>query len=517
MAITAWISSVLSLVMKLGLVAHLLILAGAFLIVFFHFDNIRSALLSPFSTRRWAVWILLLLVFITTLLYAVRPVENSDTLLYHAQAIHWIEEYRAVPGLGNIEPRLGSNSNWFTLNALFSFSFLGSQSLHLLPSFLFLICVFYFIGGIENLLKRDFRLSQFVKTGFIPLAFYGLLDELSSPGTDLPVILYYWLVLCLWLELLEQKESQLLHVAVFFLSVMVVTFKLSGILILLVSVCILFDLARQRKYGLVWKHAAFAVIALLPWMIRTFILTGYWLYPEPVVQVFSPHVDWMIPAERVLAFKQGVQAWALSRGTLWEDIADLSFRQRLAYWFSDLTPNRKGIAVMALTSSILCGLFSMLPKRDLKKISYAPAMALSLLCFLFWLLTAPNFRFGYGFVVGIIVLALAPFIKFVFEYSAKYNVSLILVIALILLAQQVRVILGATGDNASYAQYLVMPADYPNVRTDACSLDGVDIFCAHAPTFCSYHAFPCVRQIPKNVELRGETFLDGFRRLTINP
>lgn len=516
LGVTAWISSLLSLFMKLGLAAHILILAGAVLILFFQHSEVKHQLRFALQRKHWMVWILAGLTFLTTLLYAVKPPNNPDTTLYHAQAIHWIEEYPAIPGLGNLEPRLGTNSNWFTLNALFSFSFLGIQSFHLVPSFLFLISVLYFLSGLQKLIDGELRLSQIVKLSLIPFAFYSLIDELSSPGTDLPVILFYWLILCLWLEVIEDEGSQKPSVIVFLFSIFAMTFKVSGIPILLVALLILLDLIRKKEYQKFSKYTALAVIALVPWLIRNFILTGYWLYPEPIMQMFSPSVDWMIPADKVLDFKRGVQAWALFRGTGWDEVSGLTLTGRLAYWFSNITLNQKALAVVALISPVLSGLFSLFSKREIKR-TYFSIVLVGYVSFLFWLFSAPNFRFGYGFVLGMVVLAFAPLFRAVLKLLTNYKLSAILILAAILLAQQVHVILGSTRDDTRYTDYLILPADYPDVPTEACSLDGVDILCARQYRQCSYHAFPCVPQIPKNVELRGDTFREGFRRISTNP
>src|SRR5689334_24025731 len=228
------ISSALSLMVKMGIGVHLCLLAGAFLLAFLYSSQIKTSFLLEFSQRHWLVLLLTLLGFISTLLFSVKVPGNVDTPLYHAQAIHWIENYPAVPGLGNLDPRLGSNSNWFVLNAIFSFSFLKLGSFHLIPSFLFLVSFLYFSGGLQNILDGNVRMSQIARVGFIPFAFYLLASEISSPGTDLPIILLYWLIVCLWLESIEQVNSQRdLQVIVFLLAVLVVTFKISGIAILL--------------------------------------------------------------------------------------------------------------------------------------------------------------------------------------------------------------------------------------------------------------------------------------------
>lgn len=511
----AWISSLLSLFINLGLAAHILLLVGSIIMFYLQFPQIRKQLQSLASRHHVGWWLLALLVVIATLLYTVKLPKNPDTILYHAQAIHWIEEYPAVPGLGNLEPRLGSNTNWFTLNALFSLSFLGIRSFHLVPSFLFLISIFYFLGGLQNLLRGDIRLSQWAKLGFVPFAFYALVDELSSPGTDLPVILFYWLILCLWLEALEEGDQQL-SILVFVFSVFAVTFKMSGIAILLIALLVVLETLRKQESQLVMRYAVLGLVLLFPWLFRNFILTGYWLYPEPALQFFSPGVDWQIPTEHVLRFKLGVQAWALSAGTRWEDVAGLSMMHRLGFWFSNLTFNQKAIAVLGMLSPLFFLVAKQFDKKEDNR-AYLPLVVASTVCVIFWMLSAPNLRFGYGFLLGAVVLAFAPWLALVQKRFDNYRVSLLVLVILLLSTQQVRVILGSTRDDTRYSDLVLLPADYAPVPTEACTLDGADIFCARRYRQCSYEAFPCVPQIPKDVELRGDTLRDGFHRTSTTP
>src|SRR5688500_16524798 len=49
---------------------------------------------------------------------AAGPPLVYDTGFYHAQAVRWINEYPAVPGLANLHGRLAFNSSWFVWGAL---------------------------------------------------------------------------------------------------------------------------------------------------------------------------------------------------------------------------------------------------------------------------------------------------------------------------------------------------------------------------------------------------------------
>lgn len=518
LSVITWISSALSLILQSGLVVHLFLLAGACLLALYNRSQVKTSLLLEFRQRHWTVWLITLLGVITTLFYAVKAPSNADTPLYHAQAIHWIENYPAVPGLGNLDPRLGSNSNWFVLNAAFSFSFLKLQSFHLIPSFLFLTCFFFFSGGLQSILNGDIRLSQIARAGFIPFAFYLLVDEISSPGTDLPVILIYWVIVCLWLESMEQVDSQReLQIIVFLLAVLAITFKVSGVAVLLFAWWIWAGLLRRGEYPTMWLCTGIAAAILIPWLIRNFILTGYWLYPEPLMASFSPDVDWKVPVSRVLSFQRAIQAWALFPGTRWGSVAELSFIQRLAFWFVHLTLNQKGLMVLALIGPILfAGFFFASKHNEAERRFYLSTILVVYLNLLFWLFTAPNLRFGYGFIAGAIVVSYAPFIRKGMETLHQFHFYIALLLILVLSIQQVYVILGSARDGTRYLDYLLVPAAYPRVLTDACKLGPTTISCARNWRQCGYDAFPCVPQALQNVEMRGDTFRAGFRKRTTN-
>ena len=130
------------------------------------------------------VLILLIIVTITVLENATHKPTNYDTALYHAQAIHWIESYRAVPGLVNIHNRLAYNSSWLVLVASLSFAFLGLRSFHLTNSMITLATMFYFGEGFQGLIQKQVTISNVVKVilFFLPLYLYA--SDLSSPGTN---------------------------------------------------------------------------------------------------------------------------------------------------------------------------------------------------------------------------------------------------------------------------------------------------------------------------------------------
>ena len=137
------LASILSLVMRLSFESLLIISGGGALILFNEWrldrlKDLKAQFSFPISGKVWLFIGLVLFGLILDL--STRRAANPDTGIYHAQAIHWIELYPAVPGLGNLHTRFAFNSSWLVINAFFSFAFTGIQSFHALPGLL--VCVF---------------------------------------------------------------------------------------------------------------------------------------------------------------------------------------------------------------------------------------------------------------------------------------------------------------------------------------------------------------------------------------
>ena len=217
------LASFFSLFSQIGFYLTLLLLAGAM-------GAIVTRSVPALRIERPVAWIPLIALFLALLLVLEnathRPL-NPDTDIYHAQAIHWIESFPAVPGLGNLHGRLAYNSAWFVSNAFFSLAFLGIQSFHLTGSVLFLAVLLYCWGGFADILRGEYKPSALIKLLVFPLTFALLGAEISSPGTDLPASLLLWLVAILWAEQAEQ-ERPFHPLLIVVLAAFVVTVKLSA-------------------------------------------------------------------------------------------------------------------------------------------------------------------------------------------------------------------------------------------------------------------------------------------------
>jgi hypothetical protein len=497
LAVLTALAQFLSLFVKIGLFAQLLALAGAIGIFLFRRPQLRGRF-SPVAVLPLIVLALALLVILEN---ATHRATNPDTNLYHAQAIRWIETYPAVPGLGNLHGRLAYNSAWMVVNALFSFAFLGGQSFHLMSAVLFLLAVLVFWQGFVDLAAGRFAAASLLKALFLPLAFYLLGSETSSPGTDLPVSLLLWLIAVLWVERVEEEKPYHTPLIVT-LAAFAITVKLSAAPVALLAAFALgaeWLSGRKRRF---FEIAACGLAIALPFLVRNLILSGYLVYPFPALDLFS--FDWKIAFERASSDQTTVIAFG--RRLTGETVAATPFSTWFPRWLSFQTINRRAILFLTLLTPLAALAARFQPRKAW--IGWLGMYG----GVLYWLFSAPDFRFGYGFLIAALALALAPVLAALLKrlpFSSKL-VSFVIslpVIGFLLLT------LAASFEARTFASRWLLPADYDRVSTAPC-LEASDIFCSRAANeyaACSYFDFPCVPAIRSYIEMRGETWREGFR------
>lgn len=488
--LTTW-ASYFSLFFQIGLVFNLLVLAGAVGAIL-----TRSVSLPRISLPLNRVpFIVLLLALLLLLENATHRPLNPDTNIYHAQAIHWIESFPAVPGLGNLHGRLAFNSAWFVSNAIFSLSFLGLGSFHLTSSVLFLAVIAYFWGGLEQMMRGTFSAATVLKTLFLPLAFSMLGAEISSPGSDLPVSLLLWLMAVLWAE----NEQPLMIVL---LASFVFTIKLSAAPALILAAVVVGGQMIQREKRLSVQYIVCGALALFPFFARNLILSGYLLYPVPAINLFT--FDWQVPLARAIDERTAVMAWGRFPRLDGAQVMAMPLSEWLPKWFAAQTLNRRAMLGAVLLSPLLA-LFSLRQSRR-----YWLGWLVFLIGSLFWLFSAPDFRFGQGFLIGSILLALAPWLAIFLQHAP--TPAKVINIAAALVTVYLALALVTSFEARTFASRWLLPMPYDRVPTQTCALANGSVFCAKAYNACSYDAFPCVPSPRSWVKLRNPPNLrDGFQ------
>lgn len=518
-AVLTGISSLFSLIINLGWQVHVFVLSAAVLIWIFLFVSKR---LPSLKYRLWTTNILqrfslafLLLALGITLLSATTTPENPDTGIYHAQAIRWIETYKAVPGLGNLHERFAYNSSWLVINALFSLSFLKLQSFHILPSLLFLIAILYFFRGIFSIAGGSKKVSDYLKAAFFIASFLLLQPEISSPGTDMPVTLIIWFLIIEWVKQIEEPQTQEKNSMLWLATIAIycATIKLSSAPILLLVVWVLISELRKKHFSIIWQITLSGLLIFLPLIGRNIIISGHLFYPG---LSFDPiHVDWGIPQNQVEAEKSVIHWFALLPRVQREVFQTMTWQEQYKAWFFNQIPRHQAMLVVMILLplvEILLLLISQWRQWLKEHLSLLYPILTAYAGVAFWLISAPTFRFGYGFILSAISLAGLPLLLFFVQMRDRIllptNIAGGLAVALVLMIAA----RGAVHPKTLLSR-LLLPQDYPVWPTEKCDFANFSIECQTEYDSCWYAPFPCAIRGNLEVEMRGLNTSDGFRIL----
>ncbi len=510
-------TSLLSLVIKTGLVSNLILLGvGLGLAVF------RHKTLAWFFQEKWknlrrvnlGSVILFSAIFLVVLAKSAQVPQNYDTGLYHAQAIHWIESFPVVPGLGLLQDRLAFNSSWLLVNALFSFEFLGIQSFHALGAFLVVITAAYLVTKFDHLWDGPIHLSSVIAIVALFLIRRIFPLEFSSPGTDMPAALLVWVIFLLSVEKIEHGEARIFDsrtLAMIILSVYVLTIKLSVVPVVFLPIYFLAVSIRRIKFRSLAIQGGLALLLFAPWVGRNVILSGYLVYPVPEIDLLQ--APWKIPLNQAKNTDTIIKTWArVSANEPSALSAPLS--TWLPIWYQKQNPadiQLIWISVVGLVAFLGTAAVTVFRKRyELESlVGYLVIYATALGGLIYWFIEAPSIRFGYGFIGVFIGLAFAPLLAWLLGQTGKIRRLLLYgIVAGLVLYQGISIYnLVKTSD---WKSQLILPADYPQAPT---AIQSIGDFTFYIPTHgdqCWYNPFPCVPSITAHPVLRDSELQDGF-------
>lgn len=219
---------------------------------------------------------------------------NGDTAVYHAQAIRWLEEAGAVPGLANVETRIGYNPSWFVPEVLASWGrWLGSP-LQTLNALLLFVYSAYALGAVGEF-RSIVCASAMLRLLLLPLLLFWCLDDVASLSPDPAVTTLVFVVLSQAVALPIPSRLQsfgAVHAALTLLAFFAVTVKMSAIALLLLPIVWVWRNVSRQTWQWLLKLAGAAAIIIAPWLLRNVIITGYLLFPFPALDLFD--FDWKL-------------------------------------------------------------------------------------------------------------------------------------------------------------------------------------------------------------------------------
>lgn len=457
----------------------------------------------------WAVVGALALAIIV--LQALYPPRNYDTGLYHAQAIRWIEEHAAVPGLANLHVRFGFNSAWFLPAALFSFAFLPVGPLHALNAAVQICFMLYALDGVKELISGSTAPSALLRSLlFAPALLYKA--DFSSDSPDLLAGLLVMVLFCLALDRAAEPptRSDVLGVAIAWLSLLAVTTKLSvGPVALLVPYVLWTGPWREprRLAGL----AAVGAVVLAPWLARFVVMTGYLLFPLSRIDLFA--FDWKVPHADVVDLEGWIYSWARIPRARPADVLGLAYQEWVPVWFANQLPINKLMIVGVIVGAVGCLVVTAVRVMTRHANPWSSGVAgylhlVSLVSVVFWFASAPDFRFGFGFLWVAIALQALPLFSAALAHFGRGAVAAFLACLVVYEAME----LGLRVNWPEVPDRLLVPAGYPPAEVVAVGWFGRELYLPQGTDQCWNAPRPCAPTLDPRLTPRGPRLEDGFRK-----
>ena len=384
-----------------------------------------------------------------------------DGGLYHFSAVRWINEFRIIPGLGNLHGRLAFNSSFFTYVAALNFYPFFGHGRSIANGYLFLVLLGQILGrlcpAISNpgALTENHGLSRAGDLLVLPLLGYCAMTSLgfASPSADLAstllqIAIFLFLVHGIGECAAGVGNMQARIFALMVLAATTVTIKTSnvgfaaGIATLCVAEC-----AQKRPRPLsgsadgrddapllhgAMKNACLASTFILAvWIARGYILSGYPFYPLPFGRV---PFDWAVQPDQARYDSDVIICWArepwfrpgLVMGN-WHWLHNWS--RRASMNIEEIVYPVSIFLAASLVSSIIY--FRKERKPGVSRLADWIFVVPVVTGLIFWFLTAPNLRFSNALIWLLAVASALGLICMVDRYLRRYmGAALIVAVAL---------------------------------------------------------------------------------------
>lgn len=181
----------------------------------------------------------------------------------------------------------------------------------------------------------------------------NIFDEMVSPASDYFMVLLVFFIVIRWMELLEQEEKSYLPYGMLcVMGVVVVSVKLSGALILLLTLKPAVQMIKEKHYKEILRFLGLGILAIAPFLARNVILSGWLVYPFTSIDLFD--VDFKIPKGMADYDAKEIQVW----GRGYSDVTryEEPVSSWLPNWAAELDSINKAFLVLALSDFIAGGI-----------------------------------------------------------------------------------------------------------------------------------------------------------------
>jgi len=443
---------------------------------------------------------------ILVLINIVSRKADGDIGDYHLQAIRWIEEFAAVPGIGNIRRQLGNNSNWFLLQAFGGLHFLGIPSVYTLNASLIIMAALY----VTPHLKQHFWLRN-----FLLLFYFAIVATRKYTGgvtNDISITIGIIILFCWFTDIVNNHNKKAIELLLLLvLTMLLITYKLSALPMVLFAIGVFFYAFKQQliTIRIIYFIIGIGVLVFIPWIITNVIHSGYLLFPVTSSNFFD--VDWKMRPEIVAYEVYANLAYARAPDVDIEVSRYFTFKQWWPHWL-------KSVDVF---SFILLGgglffyitLFTqwLTNKRFRNQFTahyYWIIASTCMVALVLWFTHGPTPRFVFGYLVFTITMGVNLFHQTTLQQLLyKHKFSLVATLLIVLIASSLKNQI----TNQIFSSSLIMPPGYMQPEIQKFAVVGGTLNVPLPRQQCWDSKLPCTNLPDSGIQYRGTTLNQGFR------
>lgn len=505
-----------SLFYKVSLLANIVLAAICVLILFFRYKEISMTVKSWIKESSLAKRIVIIILVILWSYFTSRGYIHYDSDLYHGQSIRWLEEYGIVPGLGNLHERFAYNSSFFALSALYSLKFMLGYSMHAMSGFVALVLSVTCLPIMQSWKQKKFSVADFARIGAI---YYltTITNEVVSPASDYAVMCVIFFIVIKWLDALESKTKEIAPYALLcVVGVYALTLKLTAGLILILLIKPAYQLIKERRVKEIFIYLGMGLLVAAWWMTRTVIISGWLLYPFTALDLFN--VDWKMDAHMINLDAMQIKVWgrALYNVTL----IDVPVSGWFPNWFSSTLSAMEKLFILgdfaAIIGAVVLSAWTFF-KRKWEQLDLMLVSVAMIGCYVFWQTSAPLMRYGYAYVLLLIFVVFGWFMENFFLCGEKMvkvkKISCAAVYFVLVLYGCYKVLmLGDYVKDTCSSEFYIWQENYGVYELTSFEVEGQNIYYPVNGDRTGYEYFPTTTGIVEELEFRGETMKDGFRK-----
>ena len=519
-SVVATLSFYLSVFFPLNWKIHVLIVLPALFHYFYpvNRNRIKFQLQNAFLGLSVRGYSLLSACLILILLISSHEIIHPDTLAYHAQAIQWMEKFRAVPGLANLQRELGFQSSWFALQAVFT-PFGDLVNFFVIPGCILSWYILFVVKKIDTCcLYRETgnSIKSGIEWGWVFLLLYtiGSWTQLrltaASASPDFAVTLFILSAVYIFCQTDRDPENSTFYFLICsMLSGSVLAIKLSAISIILLPFFVVTYCFYHRRYRIGSWISLIVLVSIIPLLIRNFVASGYILYPSVTPDLFN--TDWKMRSSELQSFGHYITAYARYplRFIDADRMVNIPLFEWIPLWWKHLKFPDQLLLLIILTAAFANLFIPALRKSKMVRSQWL-ILIVSFSGSLLWFIKAPDPRFGTGFLIVLAYGLIWP-IRNIDIMLNKSSIAFFykgMVWSLTLLI-------------ATYSVYrlaiffkpteIVYPSGIRKVNYKEYNRGNLKTFIITDTTGCGITPVPCLADSSVKLIPRGQLITDGFK------